>query len=101
MRNLIKWLLVLYLMACLMVSWFVSSGMYEVIEHRQGLVVVEIDTVTINEPGNAIGTNGAPIGYPEDIPVGARVVSVFLWNPLNNYCDDIIGRWDIASWTNE
>ena len=72
-----------------------SDKCYEALQHRKGKIVVEVVT------GTVIGENGhgqidyqGYIKYHGDLAVGTRIVSVMIYNPDNNYIDDIIYRAD-------
>lgn len=72
-----------------------SDKCYEALQHRKGKIVVEVVT------GTVIGENGhgqidyqGYIKYHGDLAVGTRIESVMIYNPDNNYIDDIIYRAD-------
>lgn len=95
-----------YLALSLLMSLLVSAdvGRVEVIENRAPYTVLEIEVSTVDgvdQNGHIYGHNseGFYIGYGTDTnayQTGDTVVSLFVWNPLNNYCDDIIARFDVA-----
>jgi hypothetical protein len=71
----------------------------ETIENRNGKLIIErvVGTVTDNDGnGHAIYDNSYYICYQsvKCASNGDRVVSYFIYNPLNNCCDDIIWRFD-------
>lgn len=78
----------------------------EVLENRNGLVIVErcIGFVTNKETGdgrvlNALDENYNYISYrsvTEDYCDGTVFVSYMIYNPENNYVDDIIERYDFV-----
>lgn len=78
----------------------------EVLENRNGLVIVErcIGFVTNKETGdgrvlNALDENYNYISYrsvTEDYCDGTFFVSYMIYNPDNNYVDDIIERYDFV-----
>ena len=78
----------------------------EVLETRNGLVIVErcIGFVTNKETGdgrvlNALDENYNYISYrsvTEDYCDGTVFVSYMIYNPENNYVDDIIERYDFV-----
>jgi len=78
----------------------------EVLENRNGMVIVErcIGFVTNKETGdgrvlNALDENYNYISYrsvTEDYCDGTVFVSYMIYNPDNNYVDDIIERYDFV-----
>ena len=92
-------LLAAYLAACVLASLLASAGIRSAIDHRCGLVVVEFVTVTVagmNPWGkrDGVASDGTYIAYSGNFPEGAHVLSAFLWNPANNFCDDVLWRGD-------
>lgn len=78
----------------------------EVLENRNGMVIVErcIGFVTNKETGdgrvlNALDENYNYISYrsvTEDYCDGTVFVSYMIYNPENNYVDDIVERYDFV-----
>ena len=64
--------------------------------HRKGKILVEIvEGTVLDNKGNGKDTAGYYIGYDKSrFKKGNKVQSVFVYNPENNYCDDIIFRCD-------
>jgi 3'-phosphoadenosine 5'-phosphosulfate sulfotransferase (PAPS reductase)/FAD synthetase len=74
------------------------DSMYNFLENRNGALVIEISngTVVDTETGEGITDSGYYIHYPENkYNNGDRILSIFIYNPLNNSTDDIIKRIDI------
>lgn len=75
---------------------------YNLLEHRAPFLMVEIATGQVigfdDDAGQLYGiANGAYVGYgyiPSAKP-GDTITSFFVYNPLNNYFDDIVERFDI------
>lgn len=42
--------------------------------------------------------DGYYIAYNKDVPVGEEVWSVVVYNPLTDYCDDVIAVYDNGMW---
>lgn len=79
-----------------------SKLTYKAITHRKGTVIVERvigkvitdqkDGKVLNQVGN---TEYDYISYKNvDCKQGDVIVTYLLYNPENNYCDDIVARWD-------
>lgn len=101
MKTLIKHITFYYLLASIMASYLVSAGEEDIITKRKPFLVVEtcIGTVTDrHEDGRAYGYdhNGNFIGYGNvnNVQLADKVLSFMVWNPFNNYEDDIIARFD-------
>ena len=64
--------------------------------HRKGKILVEIvEGTVLDNKGNGESNTGYYIGYnKKHFKKGNKVQSVFVYNPENNYCDDIIFRCD-------
>lgn len=94
-----------YLLICVVLSVLVTisnTPSMEILEHRAPFIVVDIiegKAIGVRDDGlmDGITRRGEYIAY-EDVEVGTCVRSVFIYNPFNNYCDDIIARWDIQTW---
>ena len=68
----------------------------KMVAKRKGKILVEVieGTVTDNK-GNGKQSNGYYIGYnPKKFKKGDKVMTVSIYNPANNYEDDILYRVD-------
>lgn len=90
-----------YLMISALLSIHVTySGNMDAIRKRSPFLTIEaaVGVVThTSEDGNKYGYDqyGYYIGYNNTkAKIGDRVLTVVVWNPLNNCEDDIIGRFD-------
>lgn len=72
-----------------------SDKCYEALQHRKGKIVIEVitGTVTGENSDGQIDYQGY-IKYHDDLAVGTRVETVMIYNPDNNYIDDIMYRTD-------
>lgn len=105
-KKVAAWIAALYLVASLILSALVTFNVkhYEITTHRAPFLVVELERTTISQTrsnGTTCGysRNGHYIGFglpSEGFEIGADVLSVFLWSPLNNCCDGIEGRFDVV-----
>lgn len=70
--------------------------LYKDLENRNGKIIIEISNGTvINGNGDSIDVCGYYRCYDMDkFKVGDKVQSVFVYNPENNYIDDILYRVD-------
>lgn len=110
-RRVISWLLGIYITISFVLSFLVSNGLFywEILEHRAPFLVLELCHSVSDgydmEFGECVGhdINNHTIGYGTDVYMeeGDHVLSIFQWNPLTNYCDDIANRWDVAIWSEE
>lgn len=96
---------VLYLIVSLALSCCVSFGLarWTIILHRAPFLVVDIacsTVATIRDDGKAEGTDqhGEYIALSPDALPGDHVLTVFVWHPLTVWRDDIIARFDVATW---
>lgn len=72
-----------------------SDKCYEALQHRDGKIVIEVVTGTAtNENGDGQIDYQGYIKYHGDLAVGTRVETVMVYNPDNNYIDDIMYRAD-------
>ena len=95
MKTLLKTLLRLYLLASLLLSLaFHVSGDYAIIRHRAPFLVCELAFSVVQSDGDGLDQHGNPIGYSFDVVPGERVRTLLIYNPLTNYSDDIIARFD-------
>lgn len=98
-KSIVGSLCVVYVAACLFGSVMVSNGGYDVLRWRKPLLFVEVSSgvvVDYNTDGYMDGVDefGAYRAYHNRM-IGEEVTSVFIYNPLNNYFDDILFRFDI------
>lgn len=72
-----------------------SDKYYEALQHRDGKIIIEVVTGTVTgENGDGQIDYQGYIKYHDDLAVGTRVESVMIYNPDNNYIDDIMYRAD-------
>lgn len=72
-----------------------SDKCYEALKHRKGKIVIEVITGTVtNKNGDGQIDYQGYIKYHGDLSVGTRVETVMVYNPDNNYIDDIMYRAD-------
>lgn len=72
-----------------------SDKCYEALQHRDGKIVVEVVTGTVTgENGDGQIDYQGYIKYHDDLAIGTRVESVMIYNPNNNFIDDIMYRAD-------
>lgn len=72
------------------------------ITHRKGIIIVERvigEVVTDDKDGKMLNQVGNTeydyISYKGvDCKKGDVIVTYLLYNPENNYCDDVVARWD-------
>lgn len=72
-----------------------SDKCYEALQHRKGKIIIEVVTGTVtgeNDDGQ-IDYQGY-IKYHGGLAVGTWIESVMIYNPDNNYIDDIMYRAD-------
>lgn len=67
------------------------------VEHRNGKFIIEILKGTvIDSEGNGIDCCGYYTHYDNTrFSKGDNIKTVFVYNPCNNYLDDIVSRYDI------
>ncbi len=98
MKKFIKYFCLVYVALCFIVSIAVSYGNYNILEIRKPFLVVEVsDGVVVGEKENGKMYGFDEFGYYRafhDGKIGDTVTSVFVYNPLNNYSDDIMFRFD-------
>lgn len=77
-----------------------GSFTYEELTNRNGRIFIEVvDSVVLDDEGNGKQLNAIPdnsdyIAYNEKYHAGAKVVSIFIFNPFSNAEDDISLRID-------
>lgn len=106
MKKAIKTAVLVYLAASLLLSVLVSSCILphgEVITRRAPFLVLDLcysGVEGIHPDGRVFGYNERGyIGFGRDesaFPLGSHVLTLFVWNPLNNECDDILARYDLC-----
>ena len=105
MKNIIKTAALVYLCISLFLSVIVSScalPLGEVVTRRAPFLILELcysGVEGVHPDGQAFGYNDhgyIGFGRGESVfPLGSHVLTLFVWNPLNNYCDDIAARYDL------
>lgn len=72
-----------------------SDKCYEALQHRKGKIIIEVVTGTVTgENGDGQIDYQGYIKYHGGLAVGTRIESVLIYNPDNNYIDDIMYRAD-------
>ena len=73
-----------------------SDELFEMLQHRKCKVVVEVLTGTVDDnKGNGTDAGGYYIAYDKKrFHKGDKVQTVLIYNPENNYTDDILYRYD-------
>lgn len=72
-----------------------SDKCYEALQHREGKIIIEVVTGTVTgENGDGQIDYQGYIKYHGGLAVETRVESVMIYNPDNNYIDDIMYRAD-------
>lgn len=73
-----------------------SDELFEMLQHRKGKVVIEVLTGTVDDnKGNGTDAGGYYIAYDKKrFHKGDKVQTVLVYNPENNYTDDIMYRFD-------
>lgn len=89
-----KKLVTLYLLVSLALSTaFHLTGDYAIIRHRFPFTVVELAHVTADTAASGYDHHGNYTGLCNAQP-GDLVNVLMIYNPLSNYSDDIIARFD-------
>lgn len=78
-----------------------DNRFWHVIEHREGkkyYVVERITGTVTNSKGDGRDASGEDISYKrvKGVRAGSKVTSYFVYSRNNNYCDDIIARYDVV-----
>lgn len=70
--------------------------MTEILENRKGKIIIEvIEATVLDDDGNACDAFGFYVKYDSGkYEKGDRVQTAFVYNPENNYLDDILYRVD-------
>lgn len=104
LSRILRAIVVGYILISMALSLLVSIGVFrwEIICHRAPFLLVDAGFSKVegfDAPGHAYGydQHGDYIGF-SDTDAGDRVVSLMVYNPLSNYCDDIAERFDVAVW---
>ena len=72
-----------------------SDKCYEALQHREGKIIIEVVTGTVTgENGDGQIDYQGYIKYHGGLAVETRVESVMIYNPDNNYIDDIMYKAD-------
>lgn len=94
-----------YLLASCVLSVLVSIDVvyWPIVSHREPFLLVDVAVSTVldyRQGGVPQGfdQHGNYIAYNPGVVPGQRALSIFVWNPFTNWCDDIVIRWDIAAW---
>ena len=68
----------------------------KLVSHRKGKILVEIvEGTVLDNKGNGKDSMGYYVGYNKSqFKKGDRVQSIFVYNPENNYIDDVVFRCD-------
>ena len=73
-----------------------SDEAWKIIENRNGSLVIEVVEGTVLDSNGNGGRSDYYIKYDtEQFSKGDEVISLFVYNPANNYADDILHRVDI------
>lgn len=104
-KAVLKYLVAAYIVGSFTLSLVTSVFGYDagLMTHRAPFTVIEVTLSKVigKEAGGHIygwDSHGAYIGFgydAEEYSEGTNVLSVMVWNPLNNYCDDIVERFDL------
>ena len=76
----------------LIVQQVSDASIYQ-IEHRKGTVLVEVFTST-SAGDHGYTADGYYIAYNKEVPKGKKVTSYVIYNPDNNYTDDVVAVID-------
>lgn len=89
----------MYVAVCLVLSILLCLGVTAVRECRAGVIVAEVcvGTVQVDEEGQNYGTIDGQhyMAYPDRFQAGDKVLTICIYNPCNNYIDDIANRSDV------
>ena len=72
------------------------NKMTDILENRNGKIIIKvIETTVLDNEGNASDAFGFYVKYESGkYEKGDRVQTAFVYNPENNYLDDILYRFD-------
>lgn len=92
-----------YILVSMALSLLVSAGIFrwDIICHRMPFALVDVafsEVEGFDAPDHKFGydQHNEYIGFRSDVEVGSRVLSLKVYNPLDNYCDNIAERFDIV-----
>lgn len=74
-----------------------DDALLQVLENRNGKIIIEVNIGTVDdEKGNGTDIGNHYIKYDNaKFSKGDKIQSVFIYNPDNNYIDDILYRIDM------
>lgn len=91
-----------YILVSVALSLLVSAGVlrWEIICHRAPFLLVDAGFSVVegfDSPNHKFGydQHGEYVGFGAEVPDGSKVLTLMVWHPLNNDCDDIIQRFDV------
>lgn len=94
-----------YVLISMALSLLASAGVFrwEIILHRAPFLLVDVAFSRVEGADGldhmyGYSQHGEYIGFSSDSDVGDYVVSAMVYSPLNNECDDIAERFDVAVW---
>ena len=94
-----------YILASMVLSFLVSIGVFrwEIICHRAPFLLIDVvfskvEGTDMRDRTYGYDQHGEYIGFASDVDAGDNVISLMVFNPMNNYCDDIAERYDVAVW---
>lgn len=96
----IKFILVMWLVYSCAISAMLtfepkdSEAYYFAATHHKAVIAIEVCRSTVSEKGTYGFDDGCYIAYNRTRKPGSRVTSVFLYNPMNDYEDDIVLAYD-------
>lgn len=92
-----------YILVSMALSLLVSVGVFRwnIICHRMPFVLVDVvfsEVEGIDAPDHKFGydQHNDYIGFRSGVEVGNKVLSLMVYSPLDNYCDNIAERFDIV-----
>ena len=105
-RRILSAIVIGYILVSMVLSTMVSIGVFrwEIIKHRAPFTVIDVvisqvEGEDFKDHAFGFDQHGEYIGFSsEEVESGDNVVSLMVFNPLNNYCDDIAERYDVAIW---
>lgn len=91
MKKIIKlWALVSLLLSML----YTATGSRFLITHRFPFLVVDMAYAVASGPDYGYDHRGEYIAFDYDVQPHDRILAAMIYNPLSNYSDDIIARFD-------
>ena len=104
MKLLIK-IITIYLIVSIIASILVSCGIgYNlIIARRFPYLIISASIYTIEGQSHgddwfSYNKQGNSLRYWGDYLIGDKILTILVYNPLNNYYDDYLVRWDAISW---